>query len=81
MRNRAGIGSSLWYGGRPSSNSITVQPTLLLISKYNVEGGGTRYLKRGLLLLTQLPPEPLLSVRCGKGEGYSSRDFRRRRRR
>jgi hypothetical protein len=40
MRNRAGMGSSLWYGGRPSSNSITVQPTLLPISLHNKEGGG-----------------------------------------
>jgi hypothetical protein len=40
MRNRAGMGSSLWYGGRPSSNSRPVQPTLLFISQHNVEGGG-----------------------------------------
>lgn len=34
IRNRAGMGSSLWYGGRPSNNSMTVQPTLLVISLY-----------------------------------------------
>ena len=59
MRNRAGMGSSLWYGGRPSSNSMTVQPTLLEISLYLRWEDGTRYLKRGLLLSIQLLREPL----------------------
>lgn len=35
IRNKAGIGSRVWYGGCPSRSSITTQPTLL--SLVNIE--------------------------------------------
>ena len=60
IRKRAGMGSSLWYGGRPSSNSMTVQPTLLRYKPTHREIG-TKYLKLGSLQSIRLLQAPLLS--------------------